>query len=128
MGLYIGKIGVLLAGCICLGLGIALEVIPDVLILPGEGLVRAIAQRSKWDFGNVKTCFDLSLVISAAALSYFNKGEILGIREGTIVAAFTIGTISHFFIIRITTLLERRGNLLLAQEQGDGDKLAASDF
>ena len=44
----------LLLGCVFLGLGIAFEVIPNVLILPGEGLVRVIAGLTGWRFGLVK--------------------------------------------------------------------------
>lgn len=36
-GGYVGQVLMLLLGCVFLGLGIALEVIPNVLILPGEG-------------------------------------------------------------------------------------------
>jgi len=102
--LYIGKLVLLLIGCTSLGLGIAFEVIPNVLILPGEGLVRAISQRMNWVFGHVKTTFDLGLVASAALLSFLTRGELLGIREGTVIAALIVGTIANFFIRRISAL------------------------
>lgn len=44
----------LLLGCVFLDLGVALEVIPNVLILPGEGLVRVIAGFTGWRFGRCK--------------------------------------------------------------------------
>lgn len=102
--LYIGKLVLLLIGCTSLGLGIAFEVIPNVLILPGEGLVRAISQRMGWVFGHVKTTFDLLLVAGAALLSFLARGELLGIREGTVIAALIVGTIANFFIKRISAL------------------------
>lgn len=102
---------VLLCGCASLGFGIALEVIPDVLILPGEGLVKAISTRWNLNFGHVKTVFDLSLVASAALTSLLCKGTILGIREGTIVAAMIVGTISHFCIRRIRSFLAKQKSL-----------------
>ena len=95
----------LLAGCTFLGLGISLEVIPNVLILPGEGLVRVIAALTGWRFGRVKTGFDLSIVISAIVVSVAATGKILGIREGTVVAALIVGSIAHFFIRKVSDLL-----------------------
>lgn len=64
-GSYVGQVLMLLLGCVFLGLGIAFEVIPNVLILPGEGLVRVIAGLTGWRFGLVKTGFDMSIVASA---------------------------------------------------------------
>ena len=37
----------LLFGCLILALGICIEVAPDVLVVPGEGIVRALAQTTK---------------------------------------------------------------------------------
>ena len=88
-------------GCVFLGFGIALEVHPDVLILPGEGLVRAITRRFHLQFGRVKSTFDLTLVGLAALVSVLATGKVLGIREGTVVAALIVGPISHFFLRRI---------------------------
>lgn len=105
---YVGSVVMLLIGCTFLGFGIALEVIPNVLILPGEGLVRAIARRTGFQFGHVKTSFDLTLVCVAILLSIFCKGRILGVREGTVAAALIVGSISHFFIRHISAVLEER--------------------
>ena len=95
----------LLLGCVFLGLGIALEVIPNVLILPGEGLVRVIAGLTGWRFGHVKTGFDMSIVASAVVVSVLVKGQVLGIREGTVIAALIVGNISHFFIEKVSAAL-----------------------
>lgn len=106
LGSYGEQLLMLLGGCVFLGLGIALEVIPNVLILPGEGLVRTIAALTGWRFGRVKTGFDLSIVISALIVSAVAKGQILGIREGTVVAALIVGSIAHFFIGKVSAVLE----------------------
>ncbi len=103
---YVGSVVMLFIGCTFLGLGIALEVIPNVLILPGEGLVRAIVHRTGFQFGHVKTSFDLSLVCAAILLSIFCKGRILGVREGTVAAALVVGSISHFFIRHLTAVMD----------------------
>ena len=65
---------VLLLGCLSLGLGVALEVLPNVLILPCEGFVRTASQVFGWDFGKTKTGYDLAMVSAAALLSYLSLG------------------------------------------------------
>lgn len=102
-GGYMGEMLMLLLGCVFLGLGIALEVIPNVLILPGEGLVRVIAGLTGWRFGRVKTGFDMTIVISAVVVSGLVMGQVSGIREGTIIAALLVGNISHFFIGKVSS-------------------------
>ena len=97
----------LLAGCVILGLGVALEVLGDVLYLPCEGVVKAISRKSRAEFGTVKTLFDLSMVLSAILVSVFCLGHVSGLREGTIVAAATVGGISRFFREKLGSLLAR---------------------
>lgn len=59
----------LLVGCTILALGICIEVAPNVLVVPGEGIVKAISQVSRKKFGSVKVIFDVTLILTAACLS-----------------------------------------------------------
>lgn len=81
----------LLCGCLLLAIGIATEVAPDVITVPGEGIVRAISSFTKKRFGTVKVYFDVSLMITAAILSFLFFGELKGVGIGTLVSAFTVG-------------------------------------
>ncbi|MBQ5347494.1 MAG: YitT family protein [Ruminococcus sp.] len=87
-----------IAGILILAFGIALAVIADVLYNSGEGLVKAVSDVSGKDFGIVKVAFDITCVLTAAILSiiFFNF-KILGIREGTLMAAVFTGFIVNFF-------------------------------
>lgn len=96
--LYISKFITLLAGTVILALGVTLEIIGNVVTLPGEGIVNAIAIHWHLEFGNTKTCFDTSIVLIAGILSWIYFGEIHGIREGTVISAFITGSIVRFFI------------------------------
>jgi len=96
--LYISKFIILLVGTSILALGVALEIIGNVVILPGEGIVTAIATHWHFEFGHTKTCFDTSIVLIAGILSWFYFGEVHGIREGTLISAFITGSITRFFI------------------------------
>ena len=59
----------LLAGCVILGFGVFLEVVGNVIMLPGEGVVRAITACTKKEFGLIKICVDLSMSIGALIIS-----------------------------------------------------------
>ena len=98
---------ILLMGCACLGLGVALEVIPNVLILPCEGFVRVCSQEFHWDFGKTKTGFDLTMVAAATLLSLLDLGAVYGLREGTVVCALTVGYISRFFCKQLAFLVKK---------------------
>ena len=50
--------GCMLLGCAILACGISIEIAPDVITVPGEGLVRVLAQATGKDFGRVKLVFD----------------------------------------------------------------------
>lgn len=86
-----------LAGCAMLGLGISLEIVSDATVQPGEGMVIAIAYRTRAIFGNVKVLFDLALVTLAAGLSLVMLHAVVGLREGTLIAAVLTGFCVRFF-------------------------------
>ena len=92
---YAFKIIALLIGCAILGFGVYMEVIADVVMLPGESFVRAIVQTWKANFGTTKIIFDTSMAVIAAALSFLFFGKLNGVREGTIVAALLVGFIAR---------------------------------
>jgi uncharacterized membrane protein YczE len=87
-----------------LAFGVSLEIVCNVTVLPGEGIVRAIAKRTGVDFGIVKTIFDVTLVAAAVALSFACLGKLVGVREGTMMAALCIGTLTRFFRARLLVL------------------------
>lgn len=92
---YFVKIIVLLAGCAVLGFGVYLEVVADVVMLPGESFVRAIVQTWNTNFGTTKIIFDTSMAVIAAVLSFVFSGKLNGVREGTLIAALLVGFIAR---------------------------------
>ncbi|SFR69923.1 YczE/YyaS/YitT family protein [Anaeromicropila populeti] len=94
---YIYKIASLLIGCVILGFGVYIEVIADVVMLPGEAFVKAVTMRIKAEFGIIKVCFDASMAFIAILISGILFHKISGVREGTIIAAFIVGLIAKFF-------------------------------
>ncbi len=94
---YAIKLIALLAGCIVLGFGVYMEVLADVVMLPGESFVRAIVQTWNTNFGTTKILFDSSMTIIAGVLSVIFFGKLNGVREGTIIAALLVGFIARLF-------------------------------
>ena len=97
---YISKVLGLLIGCLVLGVGVYMEVLADVVMLPGESFVRAVVFRIHSEFGFTKVCFDVSMAVIAAVLS----GHLEGVREGTIVAAVLVGFIARSIGKRLSFL------------------------
>lgn len=95
---YLAQIVALLVGCFILGLGISLEVKANVSMVAGEYLVQVIAKFVHKEFGFIKVCFDVSLVLIACALSVTFLSNIEGVREGTVIAALVVGPISHLLL------------------------------
>lgn len=95
-------------GCFALGFGVGLQKLGDVLMLPSEGAVRSIAKKGAWEFSRVKVWFDVSLVTISAVVSMLFVGSVVGIREGTLIAAIVTGPISRLAYTQLGFLLRKR--------------------
>lgn len=78
-----------------IGIGVVWEVRSDVLLIPGEGLPVTIAKVFHVDFGKVKICFDVLLVLVAIVCCYAFFGhwrwDLVG--AGTLFSMFYVGII-----------------------------------
>lgn len=92
---YVAQISALLVGCLILSMGISLAVKAHVAMVSGEYLVNVIAKFINKEFGVIKVCFDVTLVLIASSLSLFFLHDIQGVREGTVIAALIVGPISQ---------------------------------
>lgn len=73
----------------------------------GEAYVKAIADKTHIAFGNVKIGFDVSCVVLSVIFSLILfPFEILGAREGTIIAAFCTGLAVKFFQRRLRKIIK----------------------
>lgn len=91
------KLIALILGCAILGVGISIEVAPDVLVVPGEGIVRAMTQVSGKRFGSVKVLFDCTLVAIALILSFLFFHGLNGLGLGTVISALIIGRFVNLY-------------------------------
>ena len=87
-----------IVGTVVLAFGIALSVIANVVMNSGEAFVKDLSDAVHKEFGNVKIFFDICCVITSVILSLiFFDFKILGIREGTLIAAVCTGLVVKLF-------------------------------
>ncbi|MFC0876771.1 DUF6198 family protein [Saccharicrinis sp. FJH2] len=86
-----------LISCAVLAFGVFLEVKARLTYLPGEGLVIAITDSFKKEFGKTKIGVDSSMVIGGLIISFILLHQLQGIREGTVAAAILVGFIAKFY-------------------------------
>ena len=86
-----------LLGCLLLAFGVMLEIYSGTTVIPGEGLVVALAWRYKKNVGNIKVLLDSSLVLAAALMGWLMTDSLIGIREGTLASALLTGIFVRFF-------------------------------
>ncbi|MCC8048477.1 MAG: DUF6198 family protein [Oscillospiraceae bacterium] len=99
---YLTKLIFLLLGCAVMAFGIYIELTADVGMLSYDAFVRVTAKLLKKDYGKVRTAIDVIFVAIAAAISLVFERKLLGVREGTIIAAIVAGQ-----IVRVYTRLFR---------------------
>lgn len=123
---YVMNIIYLLIGCLILGTGVYMEVLANVVMLPGESFVRAIVSTWKTEFGVTKVAFDVSMTVIAGILSFIFMGKLVGVREGTIVAALLVGFISRLIARKFTFIQERlfpKDEEEIKQEEKDTEEI-----
>ena len=101
-------------GCVALAFGIVIELAPNVVV-PGEGVVRAIAKVSGVRVGTVKAVFDITLIIIAAVLSLIFFHGLRGVGIGTVISAVLVGPIINI-VNRVFTFQHRIQALALSRD------------
>lgn len=103
-------------GCCIMGFGIVIEVSPNVLMVPGEGIVRALSIVAHAKYGTTKIVFDVSLIAIAVVLSFVFFGSLRGVGLGTVISALCVGSIINV-INRTFAFPERIRSLALVTER-----------
>ena len=98
---YAGALAFLAVGCLIQAFGVVLEIQPNVVAMSGEGFVKYAARRFGKDFGRVKVMVDVGLVLLAVVTSLAMTHSIIGVREGTLVAALGVGLLVSFINTRL---------------------------
>lgn len=87
----------MILSCFILGFGIWIQFKGNVAMLPGEAMNRAISQVTGKKYENIKVFFDVLYILISAVICLIFFKKLLGVREGSIIAAFAIGNIIKFY-------------------------------
>ncbi|MBQ9411800.1 MAG: cytidylate kinase family protein [Oscillospiraceae bacterium] len=117
------RLALCVVACAVMGFGIFLEVKANVIVMASEGAISAVAAATGKEFGQIKiindlTCVALSLIISLIALR-----AVVGIREGTVIAALLVGTFTQLYNRHIH-LFDRKTAAEDAEPEVTGDRWA----
>lgn len=78
--------------------GVMLYLTPAILPTPGEGLSLAVSKKTGKTVASCKIIVDCCLVILSAAISMMYFRKLVGVREGTVISALTVGVVMKQFI------------------------------
>lgn len=106
----------LIIGCIILGFGVFMEMVANVVMLPGEATARAISSVTGADFGKTKVIVDTTMTVTAVVLSFIFFHALCGVREGTIISALAVGFIARNF----KKILYSLETILIPSKMGKG--------
>jgi len=105
---YIMQLVTVFLGIAILAFGIALSFMANVVMNPGEAIVKTISVVTNKNLGNVKIIFDVSSVTLSIILSLiFFDFTIVGTREGTILSAVGTGLVVKLYCRLLQKHLER---------------------
>lgn len=90
---YIQRLLCCAVSIVMIAAGTTIYVIPKLALQAPEGLILAICGRWNLKFGTVKSCFDVTVVAIAFLVGILCKGQVIGIREGTLLAAIGVGLV-----------------------------------
>ena len=107
---YIGRMTLMLLGCVILAFGLFVQLKGGVAMLPGEAMNRAISSIKGWKYENVKVFFDVLYIAVSAVICVIFLGKLEGVREGSIIAALLVGNIIRIFNKTYNKIVEVKAN------------------
>lgn len=101
---YISRVVLLLIGCAVVALGFSMSYTSRVALEANTAFLNALSLCTGKPYSTLKTLTDVLIVIMAAVVGLFFLHAIVGIREGTVVAALIVGPIAGFFNKRLARM------------------------
>ncbi|NGN66397.1 hypothetical protein G5C51_21160 [Streptomyces sp. A7024] len=85
-----------------LAFGLFLMIRANLVLMPVDMFVNTIFQRTGWKWGNIKSAFDCTLLVTSAAIGLICLGAPHFIREGTIINGILVGQYVklYFFLFK----------------------------
>lgn len=116
---YLIRLGYMLLSITLIEIGVFLYLEARLIPLPAEGVMMALKEKTVFEFHNIKVGFDVITVIIAVGISYIFLKNIIGVREGTFIAALLVGKVVGLIPklmkkkVRILTLLKNFNRIII---------------
>lgn len=104
---YVLQIFCAVLGCAVMAFGVYVELVANFTMLTGDGMNRAISYTTGIKYGYVKMATDIGLVLIAVLIGFIGTGELIGVREGTLIAAVLVGPIVNVYNKYLVKLSDR---------------------
>ena len=104
---YPGRVAELCAGLVFFVIGIAIYIDTDLLTNVPERTTLAMSKRFGVSVGVSKIILDCSMVLLAAIITWIGCGRIIGVREGTVIAALGVGALMNVMHKRIAPWVKK---------------------
>ncbi|MCD8376413.1 MAG: DUF6198 family protein [Oscillospiraceae bacterium] len=122
---YFVQAVVLLASCVIVGLGFSMIISSGVALDANTAFLNALSLRTGKPYSKLKVLTDLIIVALAALVGLIFLRTVVGIREGTVVAAVAIGPIVGFFnryLCKMERFFVPAGRELQPEQAGETDR------
>ena len=77
---------------------LVMQIRSKTIVQPGEGFVLAAAAVTRKSFGSIKIVNDVTLSLIAAGIGLVCAGELIGVREGTVLSAVLVGLFAKLIV------------------------------
>lgn len=104
---YVLKLVCVVIGCCCLAFGVYMQIVADLVIIPGDGLAYTLTMKLRKPYGRVRVTSDATMVIIAAIIGLIGLGTLGGVREGTVISALLVGNIANLYLRKLNWLTDR---------------------
>lgn len=94
---YAERIPVTLLAILCTALGIFMMVKAAFVLIPADGFVNVISEKIHKPFGQMKFCFDASMIVITIILGLVFLHHITSIGIGTVLAVLFVGQLINLF-------------------------------
>lgn len=98
------RILLVVVGILILAFGVYLQIVANVVMVPGDGFAYALTMRVKRNYGKIRVTSDTTMVIISALIGIVGLGTLGGVREGTVMCCLLTGIVARMYIAKFTRL------------------------
>lgn len=104
---YVSKLVCVVLGCCGLAFGVYMQIVADLVIIPGDGLAYTLTMKLRKPYNRVRVSQDVTMIVIAAIIGYIGLGTLGGVREGTVISALLVGNVASLYIRKCGWLTDK---------------------